>query len=217
MKKLFLSLLAVLLFSFPKASASSSWGLVAATGMGFVNSQVKPGLNLLANPFSGTLIVTSPRQIGVQPQDALGLQLYQWQPDSQTYYVSLYDDLTESFQPSLQLRSGEGFFVRNPHPRTFTITFTGALPSGTITYDFPKGTYLLGSKIPQTGVISRVLRMPPLPCQVFLFNGSRYDSFYYDDLENAGWTPFEPTITVGQGFWLRVGQHSSWSFEFNAN
>jgi hypothetical protein len=81
------------------------------------------------------------------------------------------------------------------------------------------GFALVGSQVPLSGGLQTSLSYTPQPNdQVFLFNGSTYDTYSYT-INRAGtatnWNPSEPVISVGQGFWLNSATGSPWSNTFS--
>jgi hypothetical protein len=80
------------------------------------------------------------------------------------------------------------------------------------------GFGLLSSIAPISGGIQTALKYnPQLNDQIYAWNGTGYNLFGYTK-NKAGtatnWSPSEPSIAVGQGFWLNTSAGSTWSNNF---
>ena len=80
------------------------------------------------------------------------------------------------------------------------------------------GLSLLSSMAPISGAISSNLSyVPQLNDKLNVWNGIGFNQYSYAKNKSTGltnWTPSEPVITVGQGFWLQNAQQGSWTMNF---
>jgi hypothetical protein len=118
--------------------------------------------------------------------------------------------------PNTTIDYGGGAFVKNPGA-LFTLTFVGEVGQGTLLNPAPTGFSILSSKVPQQGLITTDLQFPPSQGDVlykYLNPGGFQTSTYDTDL--GGWDPQEPSIEVGEGFYMKSTGHA-WTRTFNVN
>jgi hypothetical protein len=202
--------------------ASSVAQVYSVNAVGYVNTVLPPGLSLISNPLLAPVndldhVFSVPGGTQVYMFNGVGFDTY------------LFDDIdgwvkggvpagTTAFNP------GFGAFVRNNATTPVTNTFVGDVIQGTaVTVDLPPGGLgIRSSKVPMTGKISTDLKFPLIGgTQVYVYNGTGYDTYLYDDID--GWVksgaPNEPTINVGQAFWVRMpaGNTQNWVRSFSVN
>jgi hypothetical protein len=88
---------------------------------------------------------------------------------------------------------------------------------GTLTMALDAGFNLVGSMVPQAGMISTDLGLSVVDGDlVYKFNADTqgYSISTYDLGE---WDPSEPTVGVGEGVWVRKGAAGSWDRTFSVN
>ena len=202
---------------------SSLAQVYSVNAVGYVNLVVAPGLSMIANPLSAT-DNTLGGVLTTATGTPFGTQIYQF--NGTTFVAALYDDIdgwTSNGQPAanLPLAPGGGIFIRNNGTTAFTNTFVGEVMQGSLSVPLPAGLSIVSSKVPQAGKLGTDLKLiPPAGTQVYVFNGSAYDSFLYDDID--GWVksgvPTEPNIAIAQSFWVRNnGPAASWDRVFSVN
>lgn len=171
---------------------------------GYVNLSLRSGWSLLANPFE------QPQEIPVANQVAAFQQVTFYFLRDGVFVPSRYDEETGSFNPPALAGAHEAFFAFNAGAPV-TLTLTGSVARGPFTITLTKGYHLLGSPVPMSGSIPAVLEMPLIPgAIVFTMGAGGYSGFMTDEFE-AAWSPREPTIGVGEGFWLYVPETVSWT------
>jgi hypothetical protein len=202
---------------------SSLAQVYSVNAVGYVNLTVPPGYSIIANPLSAT-DNTLGAVLTTATGTPYGTQVYLY--NGTGFTSALYDDAdqiwTSNGQPAttLPMAPGVGFFIRN-NGTAFTNTFVGEVLQGPLSVPLPSGLSIVSSKVPQAGKISTDLRFPLIAgTQVYLYNGTGYDSYLYDDVD--GWVknsvPNEPTINIAQGFWVRNnGAAASWDRVFSVN
>lgn len=115
------------------------------------------------------------------------------------------------------INPGTGFFIQNATTATsdLTVTFVGEVLTGTQTITYPAGFSLLGSKIPQEGKLQTDLGLTPANNDVvYLLVGS---SYVKSTKRSTGWSPSEPIIPVGNGFFYQATAAGTWTRTFNVN
>lgn len=119
--------------------------------------------------------------------------------------------------PAMTLVPGEGFFFRNPGATTLTNTFVGNVKQGTLTTPLVAGFTLVGSQVPQSGLVVTDLGLPIGNAEsVFKFDTTtqsyRGGSFLF-----GSWSGGEPTVSVGEGFFVKKNAAVNWSRTFSVN
>jgi aryl-phospho-beta-D-glucosidase BglC (GH1 family) len=155
------------------------------------------------------------------PNPPVALDVYKYSGGS--YQSSTYDvEFMEWSAPNLTCDPGEALFVHN-YGTNFTWTFVGEVPTGTQTKTVNQGFNLISSIIPKTGTLQGQLGYTPsvgTSDTVYKYvnngaGGGGYQTFVWDG-EFLEWSPFDPTIEVGVGFWLVRGAASiPWTQVFN--
>ncbi len=211
------ALLAAGLMMAATAASSFAQTVYSVNAVGFVNVTCPPGFTIIANPLDGAtntvqalMPSTVPFLSGVFKFDSVG----------GGFSSSIYLGSGNWTANSMTLVPGEGFFFKNPATTNITLTFVGNVKQGTLTTPLPQGFSLVSSQVPQSGLVSTDLGLPVAFLDaVFRFNGSGYDSSV---VINAGppatWTGGEPTINVGEGFFVKKQSSSaSWTRVFSVN
>jgi hypothetical protein len=113
------------------------------------------------------------------------------------------------------LNPGGALFVSVPS--TASITVVGNVMQGALSTPYNAGFNMIGSKVPQAGLLQTDLGFVPV-------SGSSV--FQYDNVGQAylpakgfttkgGWAPSQPTIAVGEAFWLNsAAPGGTWTRNF---
>lgn len=120
--------------------------------------------------------------------------------------------------PNETLAPGEAFFVAAPAGDTdLTLTFVGEVPQGQLEVELNEGLNLVSSPVPQAGGVTEDLGYP----------AEEGDFVYQWDVENQAyvpiqyifgeWSPSEPQIAVGEGFFISRGEAGTWTRDFSVN
>jgi len=212
---------AILTAAFVAAGALSSMAqsnVYSLNVVGYVNVPLVSGFNMIANPLdldgtgtnntvSGTFGTSLPNNSQVYKFSAGGF--------NNTYIFARGS--WSAGASTATLNPGEGIFLSVPTGTNFT--FVGNVLQGSETNQFiAPGFTLLGSKIPLSGGLQTTLQYTPV-------NGDSVD--IYDQSLNSGaggyhpfvfstrggWSPSEPQIAPGVGFFLSTTS-SSWVQNF---
>jgi hypothetical protein len=77
------------------------------------------------------------------------------------------------------------------------------------------GFNLTASQVPQAGLVSTDLGLPPGEGDtVYIYTDGTYSISTY---EFGEWDPAEPNVEVGQGFWVQKINGASWDRDFSVN
>lgn len=190
------------------ALVNSAGAVVSENMVGYVNLQLPWGMSFIANPLLQTN-VTLRYLFPTAPDGAQVMKLV-----NGDYVTSVYSvDRAGWVGPQLDLPMGVGFFFINPSRDTFTQTFIGEVPLGSLTNNLPAGVSLEGSLLPQAGSINSIHNIPGQPGDnffVFANEGEargRYVRSAYTAGE--GWVP-DLNLGVAQGFWIQKRQAQDW-------
>lgn len=211
------SILAATLLAASAASASAQT-VFSVNAVGFVNVNFPPGFSIASNPLEGAANTVAALFPATTPN---GSTVFKFNPangsfTSATYFFGTWDN------PSMTLVPGEGFFFRNTDVATFMNTFVGNVKQGTLVTPLSAGFTLVSSQVPQGGLASTDLGLPVGNGDtVFLFRNNSYVSstFFFGTWDNATAFPpsGEPSIGVGEGFFVRRSAAASWSRTFSVN
>ena len=198
------------------ASAASSFAqtVFSVNSVGFVNVTCPPGFTIIANPLAATVNTVQALMPTTLP---FLTSVFKFDPIAGAFQGSLYLGSGNWTANSLTLVPGEGFFFKNPSTTNIVLTFVGNVQQGDLTTPLPQGFSLVSSQVPQTGLVSTDLKLPISAFDgVFKFNGTSYDGFI--NLGGANWTGGgEPSINVGEGFFVKKNTATSWLRTFSVN
>jgi len=183
--------------------ASAVAQVYSVNAVGYVNTALATGYNLVANPLNtgGNTVAE------VHPTILDGTLVYTF--NAGTFVVTQYDG---EWLGSVVLAPGTGYFLRVTGATT--VTYVGEVPQGTLTTPLSAGLNLVGSKVPQAGKLQTDLGYTPANGDViYLYSPTGYSVFQYDD----EWLPSEPTLSVGQGLWIQKIAAGSWTRTFSVN
>ena len=123
---------------------------------------------------------------------------------SGAYSAYAYDALTPGWVPNgnVTLNPGEGGFIKSPVATT--LTFVGVVPIGTFSLTMPAGAWAIRSYM---GPVAGTLTALDFPAEdgdlIETYDGTTgFSAFVYDAL-TPGWLPYEPTMQVGQAFFVK--------------
>lgn len=197
---------AVIASGFTAATAQSVYSVNA---VGYVNVNVANGFTMIANPLN-----TTNNTIGsLIPALSDFSTLYKWneaaqQFDIATFFFGVWD------HPEYTLNVGEGAFIGTD--TATTLTFVGEVAQGQLTNSIPANFSIKSSKVPQTGLVS-TLGLTGMSDFDVLYKWNtatqQYDIFTYF----FGAWDVEPTIAVGESFFLSSSAAYQWTRTFSVN
>ena len=193
--------------------ASSQAQVFSVNAVGYINLDIPVGFSMIANQLDNNgkntvadLMPTAPNSTVVYKFNGTG------------YDQSSYDDLFgEWSNPALALAPGEGAFIRAQ--TAFKLTLVGEVKTGDLVNPLPAGFSIRSSIVPQAGKLVADLKFTPVNGDVvyqFKADGSGYNQSSWDDLFQE-WSNGEPTLRVGESFYLKKQAAGSWNRTFNVN
>jgi hypothetical protein len=202
------------------ASSMAQGTVFSVNAVGYVNTSLKKGFTLISNPLTaadnsiGALFGSLPD--GAQVSKFNGTK----------FDTTTQDSLSGGFDKpaiaALLVTPGEGVFVKSAADGT--ITFVGEVPQGDLANSYPKGLSVRSSQVPQEGKITADLGFPAKDGdQVSKFDlaTQKFATYTFDSL-SGGWTSSsgalsEPTIGVGEAFFLKAAAAGTWTRKFSVN
>lgn len=192
--------------------ASAIAQVYSVNAVGYVNTTVKAGFNLVTNPLdAGAGNNTVAKLLAGLPD---GASVY-------TYAGGAYTINNLDFgawdTPDATLLPGQGFFLRMPPGADVTITFVGEVKQGTLSTPLAQGFNLVASQVPQAGTVSTDLKLTVADGDsVYNFN-STTQQYTISNYDFGAWDPSEPNVAVGEGIWVRKVAAGSWDRTFSVN
>jgi len=189
--------------------AASAQSVYSVNAVGYVNLNLGNGFTMIANPLNttnntfGVLLASVPDFTTV----------YKWNDVNQgfdiaTFFLGSWD------HPEYTLNVGEGAFIAPGGP--FTLTFVGEVLQGNLTNPVPANFSIRSSQVPQAGTVGALG-----------LTVNDFDSLYKWNTVNQGydiytfflgsWAPSEPSVTVGESFFLSTGTAYNWTRTFSVN
>lgn len=192
-------------------ATSMAQPVYSINAVGYVNTVLKPGFNLISNP-----LVAANNTIGELFKDLPdGSQVYKF--DGTRFTTATKD---ETYVPTaaanLTVLPGEGVFVRNPRTTDLTVTFVGEVMQGNLSIQLPQGLSIRSSMVPQTGTAAQMQLPAGDGDQFYQFDPStqRYRTSTYDAPD---WVPALQPLKVGEAFFIRKQQAATWTRNFSVN
>jgi hypothetical protein len=206
------------------ASSMAQGTVFSVNAVGYVNTTLKPGFNLISNP----LTASDNSVAGLFSSLPFGTQVSKFDPATQKFATATYDDITSSWilppgVTSMTVVPGEGVFVKNGGKVDLTVTFVGEVSQGNLSNPIPKGLSIKSSQVPQAGKLSTDLGYKATAGdQASQYNPvtQKFATFTFDDITNAwilGGVASEPSFAVGEAFFLKAAVATTWTRTFSVN
>jgi len=202
-------------------ATSMAQAVYSVNAVGYVNTVVQPGFNLISNPLKASDNTIANLFKGV-PADTT---VYKYNGTS--FIIAAYDGDVGAFGPpdaaATTVVPGEGVFIKNPTQNPFTITFVGEVaqnsaPGTPLSHAIPKGLSIQSSEVPQAGTASDLKLVGAADDTLYQYNTTthKYDISSYDADEHAWGPPLSP-LKVGEAFFYKSALGGTWTRDFNVN
>jgi hypothetical protein len=203
--------------------ATSMAQVYSVNAVGYVNTTLLPGFNLVSNPLDNKTGNTIANLFGNGIQGTVpdGLIVYYYNSTSDQFVSAVYN--FGAFEPAVNagqvIPVGEGAFVWNPTAGNLTNTFVGEVAQGeTSNQTLPQGFSIKGSTVPVAGTVT-ALGLPGAGGDIIYEWNPTTDSYVstvYDDL-GGGWGTPGPTLDVGEAVFIFKAAQATWTRNFNVN
>jgi hypothetical protein len=196
--------------------ATSMAQVYSVNAVGYVNTPLVPGFNLISNPLDNKSSANGnsiANLFGTQlPEDSI---VYKFTNGSFVGGIFTYSFGSWPAGASTALiPPGEGVFVRVG--AAATVTFVGDVPQGTLSNPIPAGFSIRASQVPQAGTVT-VLGFPATEGDsIYQYDETRAVKYAVSQYEFGQWSTV-PTLKVGEAFFLRTGAAKAWTRTFNVN
>jgi len=210
------------------ASSMGQGAVYSVNAVGYVNTTLAPGFNLISNPLDNKTgnSIENLFGTGMNPVPD-GLTVYHWDPVNDTYIIATYSEFVGGWDPEAAADTlvppGNGFFVFNPGTANATVTFVGEVMQGpNLQNPIPQGFSMKASQVPQSGTVSDLDYVPADGDVFFKWNTTSdgYDSWVYSDFL-GGWDRNgqneEPSLAVGEAAYVYKATAGVWTRNFQVN
>ncbi|MCP5522847.1 MAG: hypothetical protein H7A46_15015 [Verrucomicrobiales bacterium] len=194
------------------AAVATQAQVYSVNAVGYINLTINQGFNIVANQLDAGDNTVASLLAGVPG----GTTVYTFDTAA-GYTINSYDaDFEEWTDAAMELTPGMGFWVKAPS--AITVTLVGEVPQGSLSLPLNAGFNLVSSIVPQAGLVSTDLGMPVEGGDtVYTFDTAAGYSIFAYDADFEEWTPSEPSVAVGQGFWVKSASTKSWDRNFSVN
>jgi hypothetical protein len=185
----------------------------SVNAVGYINLDIPVGFSMIANQLNNNGKNTV---LDLMPTPPGGTTIYKY--NGTGYDQSQYDELFGEWStPGMTLTAGEGAFIKTS--TAFKLTLVGEVATGNLSNPIPAGFSIRSSQVPQAGKLVADLKYTPVGGdQIYQFkaDGSGYNQSGWDDLFGE-WSNGEPTIRVGESFFIKKTAAGTWNRTFNVN
>lgn len=193
--------------------ASTMAQVYSVNAVGYVNVRVAAGPNkfqIIANP----LKAADNKVSALLPDVPEETTIYKWNGNGYTATSFSFGAWSD---PNVELKPGEAAFIQNPSAQELTLTFVGEVSTGTLTTALAQGFNMISSQVPQTGKLQTDLGYTPADEDTVYQFTPATQQYAASAFTFGAWDPSEPTIAVGEGFFLQKQAAGSWTRTFSVN
>jgi hypothetical protein len=209
-------------------SAVAQSNVYSLNVVGYINLPLIEGFNMVANQLDADGTGTNNTVTTVFGSSLpTNSQVFAW--NGSAYSIASYTipkgSTNASWNAAVSVNPGQGVWVKVPvGSGTQTVTTVGQVLQGTLVNPnlvAGGGFSLVSDQVPLAGTLTTTLHYnPTVQDQVFLYDpvAQSYSVFSYTLIKgttNVAWGPTEPSIAVGQGFWLKGSAGATWNQTFN--
>ena len=174
--------------------------------VGYINQVIPVGYSMIANQVDYDGTGTNNTLANIMPSPPNYTHIYKF--NGAGYDIANYYNGWNASGSSMTLNPGEGAFILNNSGSPITNTFVGTVLQGYLTNAVPAGYSIKGFSVPISGAISTTLKYPVGNFDhIYTWTGTNYAIYnYYNGWGVSG----EPTINVGQSFFISRGASTNW-------
>jgi hypothetical protein len=198
-------------------ATSMAQAVYSVNAVGYVNTTLVPGFNLISNPLNNTepngnqvqvLFASLPNNSAVYLWTGNGFTIASKDPD---FGWDPADVASRTLMP------GQGAFVNIPAGAgNQTVTFVGEVPQGTLSTPLPVGFSIVSSQVPQEGTAQELNYVPATGDALYFWTGNGYNAIGWD-ADFGEYTSPLPTLDVGEAFFVSRATAGSWNRTFSVN
>jgi hypothetical protein len=207
--------------------ATSMAQVYSVNAVGYVNTTLLPGFNLISNPLDNKTGNTIQNLFGTGWNGAIpgGTIVYYFNSTTDSFVIASYEELFGTFDPPTAANQvvppGEGVFILVGGNANQTVTFVGEVPQGTASNtQIPPGFSIKGLTVPAAGAIN-TMNFPAADGDIIYEWNPQTDQYTISTFQQlfGGWDPQVPNIDVGEAFWVsKTGNAAvAWDRNFSVN
>jgi hypothetical protein len=207
--------------------ATSMAQVYSVNAVGYVNTPVLPGFNLISNPLNNTAGNTIANLFGAGWNGTVppGTIVYYFNAVTDAFVIAGWDDLTGTFEPAANAAQdipvGQGVFLFVGGAANAQVTFVGEVAQGPASNTLiPSGFSIRASTVPAAGPITG-MNFPAADGDTIYEWNPTTDSYIISGFDSlvGGWSPAVPNIDVGEAFWVsKTGTVPvAWDRNFSVN
>ena len=198
-------------------ASSYAQSVYSVNAVGYVNvSCIPQGFTMICNP----LATTNNTYDVLFPNVPDGSTVLRWNNTAGGFEFNNYQNGWDfpTGEEGWVLNVGDGVFFQNAGSTPYVVTFVGEVVQGTnITTSLVGGGFtMVGSKVPQNGLIQSDLNYQPHDGDTVLkWDNSAGGYFFYN--YSGGWDPDEPTLAPGESVFIQSVGANTWTRSFTIN
>jgi hypothetical protein len=212
-------------------ATSMAQAVYSVNAVGYVNTDLVPGFNLISNPLNNTApngnTIGNLFTTGLQGPIPNQFTVYHFNPTTDSYESTSYDDIDGAFigaAANVVIPPGTGMFVLVPQSAgNKRVTFVGEVPQAAASdITIPQGFSIKGSTVPIAGSVTSMAFPASQGDTIYEWDkaAQQYISASYDDIDGT-WVrngqPAVPQIDVGEGFFVFKVAQAAWTRNFSVN
>jgi hypothetical protein len=198
--------------------ATSMAQVYSVNAVGYVNTPLVKGFNLITNPLNNQSGNTIANLFSTIPNIPENLTVYKFENGKFiTPATYSFGEFAPATSANAVVAPGEGVFVLNPSTTTLTVTFVGEVPQGNLDRNLAKGFNLLGSAVPQAGTASALGFVPAENDAFYQFDSAGQKYKTPNTFSFGAWDPAEPNLAVGEAAFIFKSAAGTWARTFNVN
>jgi hypothetical protein len=188
-------------------ASSMAQAVYSVNAVGYVNTALLPGFNLVSNPLDNKTGNTIGNLFGTGLSGGTipdGFAVYYFDPAIDDYVTALYESILGGWQPASAANQvippGEGAFVFWPGSSNGTNTFVGeVLQQAASNQQIPPGFSIKGSTVPIEGTVTSMNFPVADGDSIYRWDPviDDYVSYQYESIL-GGWQPGVPSLKVGE-------------------
>lgn len=192
------------------ATVQAADAVYSVNVVGYASVDVPEGFSMIANP----LDAGDNSLANVMPSPPQFTTVYKFDTIQGAFSgISFFNNGSWS-NGALTLAPGEGGFIAANE--AFTVTFSGEVLQGELSNPLSAGFSIISSQVPQAGSLSSLGYTPAQFDTVYKYDNaiSNYTITFYN---NGSWNNGEPSLAIGEAFFLAKQNAGSWDRTFTTS
>jgi hypothetical protein len=204
--------------------ATSVAQVYSVNAVGYVNVNLVPGFNMVANPLDAGAGNNTVGKLftNITPSVPAGLKVFIFDSAAGQFGIPANYIPGVGFSPAAsantEIRPGNGVFVFNPSANALTLTFVGQVEQGNLSNPLPQGFSIKANQVPQAGKPDTFGLPGTTGDKIFKFDKATGQYAVPSTYTGTLWLPPTPSIEVGEAFFMfRATSPGTWNRSFSVN